>query len=377
MNEDELREHFSPLLDGELSPSERAEVEKQLAQDADALRELEGFKRVDALYRGLPKLSTPEGFEDRVQEAVKKPRVVQFRKRHERRSVWPLVAAAALFIVVVGGFLYQYALLRGTPPTLQVAARESMEKDALIASRARPKDEGQTMADALAESPRVAGERTEAEGAENLAFGAPARRRTLAMPTTSPEEAEVSSDALPAETTPAPAAKPEEGYSYGGGYGGYAMRAGAAPSAQPGDVKGVLDQALPPSPQAPPAAIPPPQAAQLGAQVSEQVDEFHELAAAPEKEAMAKEEAVTGIFFAAKAREEAATRKLGDRVFQLQDGVWRQEGYAGETAASLRRDSQALQDLIRRHPEFSPLTTWEEAVVFHEDDTWYRLDPAQ
>ncbi len=93
MDRDEIRERFSPLLDGELSPEERAEVEAALSDDAELLRELDALKRVDQLYANLPPEKAPEGFEDGVRSALS-PNTLQFtRARFMRRTTcgpcWP------------------------------------------------------------------------------------------------------------------------------------------------------------------------------------------------------------------------------------------------------------------------------------------------
>jgi hypothetical protein len=97
MNRDEIRERFSPLLDGELGPEERAEVEAALSEDAELLRELDALKRVDQLYANLPPLAAPDGFEDGVRSALR-PATTPFVRAVHRR-LWPMLAAAAVFLV--------------------------------------------------------------------------------------------------------------------------------------------------------------------------------------------------------------------------------------------------------------------------------------
>ena len=101
-NRDKTREEFSPLLDGELTPEERAAIEAELAEDADLLRELESLKRVDALYQGLPAHPAPDVLEGRIRKAIH-PEPVRFpRRRLSRRAVWPALAGAAVFLVFGG-----------------------------------------------------------------------------------------------------------------------------------------------------------------------------------------------------------------------------------------------------------------------------------
>ncbi|GEM_PF-2286030 len=101
----EVREQFSALLDGELSPEDRAAVEAHLASCASCLRELDGLKRIDGLYRGIRPAVAPAGFEEQVRAAVR-GNTIQFRRRRvQAYRLWPLLAAAALFAVVIGTFM--------------------------------------------------------------------------------------------------------------------------------------------------------------------------------------------------------------------------------------------------------------------------------
>lgn len=98
-SKDKIRDEFSPLLDGELPPEQREAVERELAGDAELLRELETLKRVDALYRGLPQAAAPGDLEARVRHGIEK-RAVQFsRRRFAPRALWPMLAAAAMLVV--------------------------------------------------------------------------------------------------------------------------------------------------------------------------------------------------------------------------------------------------------------------------------------
>ena len=107
MNCREMQEEFSALLDGELPPEARAAAEAHLSECADCLRELGKLKQVDTLYRQLPCQEAPPDFEERV-GAQLRPELVQFRSRRLRqRRVWPMLAAAAMFLAVVGGTLLQ------------------------------------------------------------------------------------------------------------------------------------------------------------------------------------------------------------------------------------------------------------------------------
>ena len=79
MDCEEARNEFSALLDGELTPDARDAVEAHLALCADCLREVDGLKRVDTLYRGLPAQTAPPRFEDRVAKAIR-PSIFTLRR---------------------------------------------------------------------------------------------------------------------------------------------------------------------------------------------------------------------------------------------------------------------------------------------------------
>lgn len=109
----EVREEFSALLDGELSPERRADVEAHLAACADCLRELDKLKRIDTMYRDLAPQEAPEDFEERVR-AARRENVVAFRRpRRMAYRLWPVLAAAAMLFVVVGLFVLRLDRIPG------------------------------------------------------------------------------------------------------------------------------------------------------------------------------------------------------------------------------------------------------------------------
>ena len=109
MNCADVRHEFSAMLDGELTPETRAAVEAHLSECSECLRELDKLKRVDVLYRALPRQYAPDGFEDQVRDSLK-PAIIQFRRRErlfKMRGFWPLLAVAATVLVILGGILLQ------------------------------------------------------------------------------------------------------------------------------------------------------------------------------------------------------------------------------------------------------------------------------
>ncbi len=132
MNRDELRDKFSPLLDGELAADERAEIEAVLAQDAELLRELDSLKRVDDLFRSLPKPRAPEGFEAGVRELVQ-PQLVAIPMHHSRRRVWPALVAAAVLLMTAGIFFVQTrSQLQPTAERFDVASSKAAEAEPIV-----------------------------------------------------------------------------------------------------------------------------------------------------------------------------------------------------------------------------------------------------
>ncbi|HIJ73870.1 MAG TPA: hypothetical protein HPP83_07195, partial [Candidatus Hydrogenedentes bacterium] len=96
----EVRDEFSALLDGELDLARRSAVEAHLAKCSDCLRELDRLKRVDRVYRELPKQAAPAGFEHRVRASLRSSRLRLRPVGLRRRAVWPLAAAAAMFLLL-------------------------------------------------------------------------------------------------------------------------------------------------------------------------------------------------------------------------------------------------------------------------------------
>ena len=103
----DIREDFPALLDGELTEEERRRLEAELADDADLLRELENHKRVDQLYRRLDAVPAPDDFEAALKNRMQQraPAIRALRSR-----LWPVLAAAAVLLLLAGGVLFQLIL---------------------------------------------------------------------------------------------------------------------------------------------------------------------------------------------------------------------------------------------------------------------------
>ena len=117
----------SALLDGELAPAERAQVEAHLATCADCTAELAALARTLGLLHALPAARAPLGFVDRVLEAA---RPLPWHRRLGRRLFQPLrvklpLEAAAVALVALGAvYVFQ------NTPELQHAARQEQPASA-------------------------------------------------------------------------------------------------------------------------------------------------------------------------------------------------------------------------------------------------------
>ncbi len=94
------RQRLSALLDGELSPEERAQVEALLAEDEELRSTYEGMRESVSLLRRLGPAAAPEGFGAEVQAA-------RAEKPSGRGPLWVaalgLVAAAGLVLLLLPG----------------------------------------------------------------------------------------------------------------------------------------------------------------------------------------------------------------------------------------------------------------------------------
>ena len=119
----------SALLDGELAPDERAQVEAHLASCPECTAELAALARTLGMLHALPAARAPLGFVDRVLEAA---RPMPWHRRWGRRLFQPrhvkLPLEAAAVVLVALGAVYVFQ----STPELQRAARQEQPASAPV-----------------------------------------------------------------------------------------------------------------------------------------------------------------------------------------------------------------------------------------------------
>jgi hypothetical protein len=132
---------FSALLDGEVTPIQRAAVEAHLSQCTECLRMLEGYRRVSALYGALAKVPAPAEFEERLRARVASK--MAWIRQLRRRPLVPLLTAAAVLALSVAGWLQLDVGTQRADRLLmssQVAYERAPDPRDSIASFAEPRD---------------------------------------------------------------------------------------------------------------------------------------------------------------------------------------------------------------------------------------------
>ncbi|HNR29888.1 MAG TPA: zf-HC2 domain-containing protein [Candidatus Hydrogenedentes bacterium] len=378
---EEIRELFSAYLDGELDAEARARFEERVTAVPELREELDAWRRVDGLYRGLAPVRAPEELEARVLDELRGRRIRFRRPRVAPVRMWPMLAAAACFLVVAGLMFFQFspAPSRTHLASDKAAPAAKAEKDGLAASegasRAAPGPEAAYIvtldmpvredsptaespvppavkeADALP-APDADSVRQRAGGhtLEGAVIGAvPERRRDLDVIgyATPPEPS--STAAEPAAPIPAPKPPPA-----------------AAESVVP---------APPPPPPAPQAAVP--LRIRAGAldraEASAPAAKMAEALGARGQEAVVDAEAPSLTAVAP----ETARQVAAGRVFGLFDDTWRQREYAGEPFMQARRDTTYYDALKREHAEVEEIAALGPRVLFKVGERWYLLLPAR
>ena len=351
-NCDEIQLEFSALLDGELSAEEQAEVEAHLMDCSECLRILHRFQQVDGLYQGLEPQEAPSELEERVRETLFKPTIARLpRPRFERQKTWPLLAAAAL-LLVMGGLVLTMQFGPGLPGGFDLAGVSetppARERAYLTESEAAEDD-----VSVLPEEPAAPEEFAplrEAEPVKPKEFPAPPLADSaepvepMAEPVPPRERVMLDEDRAP---PPPPVDEPPPS----------ALR---------------RERGVPDEDRAPP---PPPVAMEIEPDTAAEPSEPPTaLMAVPEPEPRAEPRAEPEPEL--EFRPGAETRRtVGGRVFVLRDGVWRQSTYVDEPPAFITPESPEWEMVVDAAPELETLARWDAPVVFSVRGTWFRLDP--
>ncbi|MCH7959608.1 MAG: zf-HC2 domain-containing protein [Candidatus Hydrogenedentes bacterium] len=364
-NCEDVREDFSALLDGELSPQEQEAVESHLADCSQCLRELDGLKRIDTLYGELPHVDAPQGFEGNVQELLNPKRVVPWPKRARDWRIMGTVLAMAAGLVVVIALMEPDGNLADPFYTAKMT-----ESDSTLASAPAT---AEVVGGRVASKREMADE--EALGALGYSDADDAPSRQLASLSDRPPGAafprENAVDALSVE----------------------------------GKTKNILLESNFDSLESPPSVV-----ARSPVLLEQEVlkKELQELTgdkalAEPvlagvladgeaEKLSMAAR-SESSLDFAASQEElrrdvrmrAAIPADLSDafsekddlsalvRHFDVREGVWYERGYAGEPTIALERDSDRWRGILEQSPDLRPLVDVREQVVFRFNEIWYAL----
>lgn len=425
------RERISAYLDGELPEDERIAFEQAMAEDAALQREVEDCRGVDALFWALPREDAPSDLLRRVQNALddadERPEPIRFRRRLQPRAATPLLASAAVLLVVIGVVIYQFAGqpdlarrdvagLAGPERRLPEGYHEvqmlELREEVLAPLAASEPSANEKAADEEAPERRARDEAASALSMQMETLPAPAEAepeaapaqpetfvtedRAAAPPPPPPPEAEP--EAAPAEPPPAPEPADDTPAPQAMAYGEQTFRTEQpeAPDAAPP----VSPEELPP---APPVGMMGGFGGGMGGVAGDAPEAPGDMtggmagmgmggmgvagmpgsANAPMDSVSA--EIVSGDDRGRTADAEtdaaapvAAPLRLlaGPRAFERAGDEWRQRGYAGEEAPAIARDSEAFALLLQRYPELHTLTLQPDAVVFAVDDGWRRLEPA-
>lgn len=420
-NKDDIRDQFSPLLDGELSPEERASVEASLSHDAELLRELDAMKRVDDLFRAMPAVSAPDNFEAVVRERIAPPRVAAVAaaapmppRNVTRRRFAPMLAAAAALVVCVGAIVFtvgrrEYRAQLASAPeatpaaasapapqetaraiaadsaTIQneVLANRAMEQAKIVAAgdaapvpgeaslESMPGGTGKDEPVQIADASAAAGQAAPMQLQQSLVDeGEPDERQRAKREEDTVSLGTVSTKAKPSApaSTPAPADAPAP----------VEMKSEYLPASPPASAAGATiseDTIAPPpmpeiaaatpAPQSPSAVAEPEAIARTSAGKSMFEEPTRSAPARTEQDAV-KESAASTI-----------QRKIGARSFTLRGGVWYERGYADEATVALLRNSDAFRALLKEYANVEKLLALKEAVVFKAGDHWYKMPPSQ
>ncbi len=342
----EVREEFSAYLDGELAVEEREGFEAHLTGCAECLRELDTMKRVDVAYRGLPAVSAPAGFEADVREAVRTGRVgSEVVRRPVPRWMGPLVAlgtAAAMLIVSV----IVFETREGAQQEMQVASAPMRIESGDVATLMQTAPGTPPAASAPDQGPAGGGE----------AWGSFMR---AAEPAPAPEPAQdAAKGKVAADGAWENFARAPEETKAGLALGREDNSTSLSDAAGEADAETRSRAELIGTPPAAAAAAP-------------------EASAEGMRDEQPKEEVAQTDPFNVRAEVGEVVSRRMLRSFKVRaDGTWVESGYAGEPTTELKRGSDELNAVMKKHSSES----WDKILdrtavqIFELDDVWYALD---
>lgn len=362
MDNESLSEKLSALLDGELPDGERRELEALIASDPAVAREWNALTRMDRLFREMPRYEAPEAFAVRLR-SPRASRTVSFgRPRSSRRAAWPLLAAAAAFLLVFGLIVLQL-------PDSNTFTMTRLEP-APAESASEPGSTQERLAD------RVPAGDLELRQETDAGVALPSPPAAPPSPPAAPDPAarmRREAESMAERVAEAPALAPSSGGAVGrdlkaDNVGGRAMGAwfnaaenGSAGDAPQGDA-GAAPSDVQTAP-ASPAEAPPPS---YGARAVPEITTPY--AAAAHSAPVAQETSAESL-------EAAGMKRIGTRVFELRNETWTQTTYTDQTAVAVERDSEALSALIASDPALAETLRFSEAIIFETGGAWYRVPP--
>ncbi|MCL4692762.1 MAG: hypothetical protein KJ060_09665, partial [Candidatus Hydrogenedentes bacterium] len=309
------------------------------------------------------------------------------RARAMRRRLWPMLAAAAVFIVV--GAIVVVQMNPAMAPTMlsknlgdyaaESVPQAAMEKSDAAASQQlhlhaplpAVADEAVPQSAPVVESEMdtesVQGPGAVSSGPANGYFQGQSlsaeKGGRPAAPMTQPEPMIAGMEAGRVEAAPPPQRQDEQARRVAQQQGRMEAGESAATDAGESEPQHFGDNAA--GAMAPPAEAPAPTAMRGRDADDSGVKSLAEEGLAREKPMVAEESLVVD------------TRTVAERMFQRRGEDWIQEDYNDESLTTVRRESEAWNVLVRKEFDLAAVLELEGRVVFKQGDIWYELLPAE
>lgn len=135
--QDTSAERMTAYLDAELAAEDAAAFEAALAEDPEALSELEQLKRVISLVSALPDVQAPSDFYEKVSKRIRK------RQRFSLEgSGWSLVSLSfqvlSIIVILTVAAVYMMAELERTPTAIEREATIGTKPDGAAPNEVAP-----------------------------------------------------------------------------------------------------------------------------------------------------------------------------------------------------------------------------------------------